>query len=109
MDVDPAYATFVGNAVGMKYKTMFVTQTEHDSQKVKTWVDRQRAFDRFSTMKIEVIRAPRYKFEVTDELRRLGVVGWLDGGACIQCILTDGNFWTTQLSHHTCANVYTCT
>ena len=91
MDVDPAYATFVGNQVGMKYKTMFVTQTEHDSRKVKAWVDRQPPFDRFSTMKIEVVRAPRYEFEVTDELRRLGVIGWLDEGACIQCVLTGGN------------------
>ena len=60
-------------------------------------------------MKIEVVRAPRYEFEVTDELRRLGVIGWLDEGECIQCILTDGNFWTAQLSHHACTNVYTCT
>ena len=38
MDVDPAYATFVGNAVGMKYKTMFVTQTGMYSIEIVTHV-----------------------------------------------------------------------
>ena len=81
MDVEPDYATFVGNVVGRRYKTMFVTQTQHDNQKVKTWVDGQPRVDRFATMMIESSDAPRYPFQVTDALRRLGVVGWLDEGA----------------------------
>ena len=80
MDVHPDYAIFVGNVVGKQYQTMFVAQTQRDSEKVKAWVDRQRPSDRFSTMLIENPEAARYPFEVTDELRRLGVVGWLDEG-----------------------------
>ena len=80
MDVHPDYATFVGNTVGSRYQTMFVPQTQHDTQKVKAWLDRQRAHDKFVTLLIERPKAAKYPFEVTHELRQLGVVGWLDEG-----------------------------
>ena len=59
---------------------MFVTQTQHDNQKVKAWLERQRNYDKFSMMMVEIPKAARHPFEVTHELRRLGVVGWLDEG-----------------------------
>ena len=100
--VHPDHAVFVGNAVSLVGKTMFVTQTPHDNTKVKDWVDRQPPINRFPTMMIERAQAPRHKFEVTDELRRLGVVGWLDEGKCVrQCLWSAEHYALTPVHPRT--------